>query len=505
MSSMTKVEFRAAYDRQSRDAMDWANEVFGVSSPEQIDATDRHEYLSAMQTMPKPDDLEPQSAQAPATNLAQPVEAPSVATLPDNSSDDVWNQPDPALALIDNGYEPVVVDGKRPVADGWQIGPVTAERIRAERADYPNATNTGLCTGHLVGIDIDLRDAGHAERMRVLASEILGPSTYTRVGSKGCMICYKNETSIKKITISADGVGKPKVEILGTGQQFVAYGIHPDTGKPYEWIGAAWGAEPLQAPLGDLPEVTPEKLREFAKRAAAALTNLGYVEVKVTGDIGERVEEPTPSAASGDPLSPVELEGMLLCIPPSLPRTDWLRVIGATRAVPCTDPDYDALELLQRWSKGDLHEGRVPENYEDEDDVAEAFYSMAPNKVGGVGPGTLIHMARAHGYRGSIGGKPASEVFSDAVAKWPANDQRLIVVGETDAVSDVVLHGEISDAPPGSEIDLTAGFVQLYGRRLRYVPERSTWLTYTGRRWEELPTPAVWNLVTKAVTSYARV
>ena len=32
----------------------------------------------------------------------------------------------------------------------------------------------------------------------------------------------------------AEGV-QHKVEVLGEGQQFVAFGIHPDTRKPYRW------------------------------------------------------------------------------------------------------------------------------------------------------------------------------------------------------------------------------------------------------------------------------
>ena len=57
--------------------------------------------------------------------------------------------------LIANGYEPIPVNGKAPVAPGWQTGEITPERIAREREEHPNAINTGLRTGRLVGLDID--------------------------------------------------------------------------------------------------------------------------------------------------------------------------------------------------------------------------------------------------------------------------------------------------------------------------------------------------------------
>ena len=63
----------------------------------------------------------------------------------------------------------------------------------------------------------------------------------------------------------------------------MSYGIHPDTGKPYTWTNAFVSGEPLQTPLDKLPEVTPDKLREFAEQAALLLQSLDYSNVKVSG------------------------------------------------------------------------------------------------------------------------------------------------------------------------------------------------------------------------------
>jgi hypothetical protein len=112
------------------------------------------------------------------------------------------------------------------------------------------------------------------------------------------MLCYRNEAPIGKITVSGKHPTQPgKIEILGAGQQFVSYGIHPDTGRPYRWTNASVGGEPLRTPLDTLPEVTPEKLRDFAERAAGLLRELGYTDVKVSGrsETGEK-EQFQPSA-----------------------------------------------------------------------------------------------------------------------------------------------------------------------------------------------------------------
>jgi bifunctional DNA primase/polymerase-like protein len=195
--------------------------------------------------------------------------------------------------LIINGYEPIAVNGKVPVAKGWNKRPNTIEAIAAERAHHPGATNTGLRTGRLVGVDIDIVPPEHVEAIKRLAREILGSSLLERVGAKGAMLCYRNETPIEKITVSGkhSSIQPGKIEILGTGQQFVSYGVHPDTGKPNVWTNVLIDAAPLHTKLDELPEVTPDKLRDFAGRAAALMTALGYTDVKVsgTGEAAERV------------------------------------------------------------------------------------------------------------------------------------------------------------------------------------------------------------------------
>jgi len=204
---------------------------------------------------------------------------------------------DQDATLISNGYEPIAVVGKAAVAKGWTTRPSTIEAVTAERADRPDAASTGLRIGRLVGIDIDIVPAEHVQAIKRLAVECLGSALLERVGAKGAMLCYRNETPIKKITVAGNHPRQPgKVELLGTGQHFVGYGIHPGIGKPYVWTNSLLGGEPLLTPLDKLPEVTPDKLREFAERAGALMADLGYTDIKVSGrgEAAERVQLNAP-------------------------------------------------------------------------------------------------------------------------------------------------------------------------------------------------------------------
>ncbi len=190
--------------------------------------------------------------------------------------------------LLLNGFEPILVAGKAPVAEGWQSGAVTAKQLAAECSLYPHAESTGLRTGRLVGIDFDVVDDEHVARLTELAERELGDTPLRRFGSKGALLCYRNETPIRKITTASKGA---KVELLGTGQQFVAFGIHPDTNAPYRWLGETdfdEVATPLVVPLVVLPAVTPDQLREFARSTSALLAELGYEASAPTGDMGGR-------------------------------------------------------------------------------------------------------------------------------------------------------------------------------------------------------------------------
>lgn len=334
----------------------------------------------------------------------------SVASSDGQGSGDALAQ---RLRLLSNGFEPIPVQGKRPAAgEGWQVGEITRQRITAQTEERPDALSTGLRTGKLVGVDIDVEDRAEAEEVRRVVEEHLGPTPFVRVGRKGFLLCYGNAEPIRKLTATRKSDGA-KVEILGQGQQFVGYGPHPDTGQPYRWTG---DAEPLTDGAWDLPPATPEQLRELMPRLKATLERQrAGAEVRISGaglsnETSAEVLE-FPGSRDLPPLPAGEILDRMFCLDPSMPRDDWIRVAAALRATPCADADFDKLRLFVAWSRGGA-------NFTSDEDCETAWKTLPP-KVGGVGSGTFIRMTNNAGYTGPTVARdapPTAEIFGEALA-----------------------------------------------------------------------------------------
>jgi hypothetical protein len=260
---------------------------------------------------------------------------------------------------LSNEYEPIPIFGKAPLWRNWRNEPITKDLLDRIEADprYANHTNTGLKTGQLAVVDIDLRDPVHAAALEEEMFRILGHTYFVRVGSKGMALCYYNSQPISKITIvgkrEGSDVESVLIEFLGEGQQMAAFGIHPDTGRPYRWPNQVMGGHPFSYRLSKLPPVSPSDLQAAASAAQAKLISFGYRTVVVHGAAGRQLE---PSKRNGDPVPVSWLYAALNRIPPSVSRHDWLRVLWAVKEanlVPDLD-DAERIELLDQWSKGEL-------------------------------------------------------------------------------------------------------------------------------------------------------
>lgn len=155
----------------------------------------------------------------------------------------------PKLAAA--GFEVFPVEGKRPTIDGWQDMPITPERVGKWAANGKGDMNVGLRMGTgrfpLCAVDIDIFDAEVSHAVRESAEARFG-KTLIRVGrAPKCMLLYRMARPFSKKQTARywDGVlteenGKKigqKIEVLGRGQQAVIYGTHPETGRPFEWVG----------------------------------------------------------------------------------------------------------------------------------------------------------------------------------------------------------------------------------------------------------------------------
>lgn len=178
-----------------------------------------------------------------------------------------------ATALHAQGYKivPIRRGKKGPTIDKWQTLDATIEDIGRWAAE--GYQNIGVLASSTPAVDLDIYDSALADAMEAWIIEKFGWSP-KRVGrAPKRMFVYRTAEPFAKITSAkySDEWGDVhRVEILGHGQQFVAYGIHPDTQRPYEWPGESL----IDLPFDDLPLLTPDIGRqivaEFERRAAAA-------------------------------------------------------------------------------------------------------------------------------------------------------------------------------------------------------------------------------------------
>ena len=128
---------------------------------------------------------------------------------------------------------------------------------------WPNA---GVCVAlgfnDVVAVDIDTLD----HEIVAAIEGVLPPSEIQKVGSKGYTAFYRG-AGVKDAKFPVNG--KNAVEVLAHGRQTVVPPtIHPDTQRPYAWIGDA------------LDQYTPESLpdlpADIIERLAEALKPFGY-------------------------------------------------------------------------------------------------------------------------------------------------------------------------------------------------------------------------------------
>ena len=159
-----------------------------------------------------------------------------------------------AERLLDNGYEPlpIVPLAKHPKLTGWTRLTIDMAQVVRWGRQFPRH-GVGLRTGRLVGIDIDLLDPDLAHQAGSIVEPRLG-ATLMRVGRwQKRLLLYRTEAAFRKIKIAG-------VEVLATGQQFAAFGIHPGVLRPYDW---PLGESPLDVALDALPLVTCKQCAEL--------------------------------------------------------------------------------------------------------------------------------------------------------------------------------------------------------------------------------------------------
>ena len=294
------------------------------------------------------------------------------------------------LTLWRNGYVPVPIrtGQKFPVEKNWQTIYKSADEaaIRSWKTKLPGCRSTGILTGKIVGADIDVLDEPLACAIEALAYDVLGPSPLKRIGlSPKRLLGYRSIEPFSKIDGGEFyiGVQKHKIEILAQGQQFVAYGIHPDTQLPYEWIGRT----PCEVPFDQLQIVTEAQFRDFVSKAKALLLRAGATSNPSSNgaiamndcrpEMGpslinqSEVDDPFAGLQPRLNLTVEQMQQILGQLDPDIGRNDWLRVgMGLHHE---THGDDIGFAIWNDWSSGG-------QKYRGENDLRRQWKSFGRSK-----------------------------------------------------------------------------------------------------------------------------
>lgn len=281
--------------------------------------------------------------------------------------------------LWDAGFRPVPVfnydhpdpkiAGKAPLGKNW------GDRARQDPPEcigmppVSHALNTGILCDGLRAIDIDVDDADVAQRCRAMVVHRFGEAPIRmRRNSPRCLILYRaTEGAPSKLVLAGT---RGKIEVLGKGQQFVAFGRHP-SGADLEWFPDAPGEEALD----HLPAINEPDLLELLDQLAP------IVDAQPVQRVNGHDHQP------GEPQAdPLRVAAALHAIPNAGPADweAWNRVgMAVWRATAGSDlgfdafnawserhPSYDATETRARWKH---------------------YFDSPPTEIGA---GTLFHMAK---------------------------------------------------------------------------------------------------------------
>jgi hypothetical protein len=202
--------------------------------------------------------------------------------------------------LRDAGFAPIPVTGKKPVAEEWQKKTTVTD---TEIETWSGYKSTGLITRLTPALDVDIYNPEAAKAVEALVRKNFEKrgKVLVRVGNAPKFaIPFSTNTPFKKITanlIAPEGdpttphrmrggvlqpINDQKIELLCDGQQLVAFGIHPDTRKPYQWIGG----EPGEVRRDELPELTEADARQLLAPAVQLLCDeFGYTQMRQTATI----------------------------------------------------------------------------------------------------------------------------------------------------------------------------------------------------------------------------
>ncbi len=301
--------------------------------------------------------------------------------------------------LVDRGFPilPIQPRSKKPGMyrqGAWHDYPKWSrhcERATTENevdiwGDWPES-GIGIAAGRVIGIDIDVLDAGVSAQIEGLAKRLLGDTPAVRIGrAPKRLLVYRAAQPFA-------GFKYPPIEVLGQGQQFIAYGIHPDTGQAYDWPVESL----VDLNVSDLPAVTEAQAREFAQEAyllipPAFRPKSLSVGQRAAGECANLPEQRGTFAAVEDALGYI--------VNADLDYDSWVRIGMAIKGA-LGDVGWP---LFERWSASS-------QKFEPKT-TAQAWRSFAPQRIGA---GTLYKLALDNGWHPAADLQLNGEIVADGV------------------------------------------------------------------------------------------
>lgn len=355
----------------------------------------------------------------------------------------------------------------------WRRAPVPtpAEVERWQK----HKSNIGLRATNFPAVDIDCTNAPLSNVIRGLALAFLGMAP-ERIGrSPKRLLIYRTDEPFRRMRlwIKEPNGTKQLIEVLGEGQQFVVAGIHPVTGKPYEWPTGMLDAE-------DCEFITRDQVDAWLTQVQDTLECFGYeCEREGSGALATERAEINQAVLTGDAKNVKDALEFLPNTNELFPgRDDYLRVGYAVKAA-CGEDGYP---LFEEWALA--WEGNESFAGNDPDTVRSDWERMQPPFE--VGAPWLYEMAQKRGY------------------DWAANEFEadLDAPAEADTVTDAELAAAYAaQVVPGSGATSGAGgtgsarpdkytdaamanrLVRRYGSHVRYCVEQQKWYAWNGERW----------------------
>jgi hypothetical protein len=168
------------------------------------------------------------------------------------------------LALREHGYSPLPIapNSKRPALKEWQ----TKTEVSVEEILTWSDGGTGILTATTPVLDVDVTDEAAVEVILEFVAGWFADSDGEVLCRQGraprCAVPFRAQAPFKKrsATFKAPNGELHTLEFLGSGQQCVVSGPHPDTGKPYHWRNDRCLHQFRHTDLPEITEVQADRL-----------------------------------------------------------------------------------------------------------------------------------------------------------------------------------------------------------------------------------------------------